>query len=124
MTKFQQLAATVGLSSLLAACASVPPPAKPAMTQQRPLGSLLEAAAYPNSETVIVFTAMQQLLARHREWEGYAYFGRLAVEQPSRAPLFRALQATMQARVASEVPLLRRRAWVEGATRQPKKSAP
>jgi glyoxylase-like metal-dependent hydrolase (beta-lactamase superfamily II) len=115
MTTFQQLAATVGLSSLLAACASVPPPAKPAMTQQRPLGSLLEAAAYPNSETVIVFTAMQQLLARHREWEGYAYFGRLAVEQPSRAPLFRALQATMQARVASEVPLLRRVAWVEDA---------
>src|SRR3954463_4159505 len=118
MTTFQQLAATVGLSSLLAACASVPPPAKPAMTQQRPLASLLEAAAYPNSETVIVFTAMQQLLARHREWEGYAYFGRLAAEQPARAPLFRALQATMQARVASEVPLLRRVAWVEDAIRK------
>ena len=115
MTTFQQLAATVGLSSLLAACASVPPPAKSAMTQQRPLGSLLEAAAYPNSETVIVFTAMQQLLARHREWEGYAYFGRLAAEQPTRAPLFRALQGTMQARVANDVPLLRRVAWVKDA---------
>ncbi len=118
MTTLHQLAATVGLTSLLAACASVPPPAKAAMTQQRPLDSLLEAAAYPNSETVIVLTAMQQLLARHREWQGYEYFGRLAVEQPARAPLFRALQGTMQARVANEVPLLKRIAWVKDAIRK------
>jgi glyoxylase-like metal-dependent hydrolase (beta-lactamase superfamily II) len=115
MTSFQQLAATVSVSSMLAACASVPPPAKAAMTQQRPLTSLLEAAAYPNSETVIVLTAFQQLLARHREWEGYQYFRRLAGEQPTRAPLFRALEGAMQARVANEVPLLRRIAWVEDA---------
>ena len=118
MNTFHRLAATAGLSSLLVACASVPPPAKPAMTQQRPLGALLEAAAYPNSETVVVFTAMQQLLASHHEWQGYEYFGRLAVEQPARAPLFRALQGTMQARVAHEVPLLRRIAWVEDAIRK------
>ena len=61
---------------------------------------------------------MQQLLARHREWEGYEYFGRLAVEQPARAPLFRALQGTMQARVANEVPLLKRVAWVDDAIRK------
>ena len=80
--------------------------------------SLLEAALIPNSQTVIVMTAMQQLLARHREWEGYDYFGRLAVEQPGRAPLFRALQGTMQARVANEVPLLKRIAWVKDAIRK------
>jgi glyoxylase-like metal-dependent hydrolase (beta-lactamase superfamily II) len=118
MTTVHRLATTLAVSSLLAGCASVPPPAKAAMTQQRPLASLLEAAAYPNSETVVVLTTMQQLLASHREWEGYQYFGRLAVEQPARAPLFRSLQATMQARVANQVPLLRRIAWVEDAIRK------
>jgi glyoxylase-like metal-dependent hydrolase (beta-lactamase superfamily II) len=118
MTTFNQLAATLTVSSLLASCASVPPPAKAPVTQQRPLASLLDAAAYPNSETVVVLTTMQQLLARHREWEGYEYFGRLALEQPARAPLFRALQATMQARVANQVPLLHRIAWVEDAIRK------
>jgi len=118
MTALTRLTATLTVSSLLAACASIPPPEKATVTQQRPLPSLLEAAAYPNSDTVVVLTAMQQLLARHREWEGYQYFGRLAVEQPARAPLFRALQGTMQARVANEVPLLKRVAWVEDAIRK------
>ena len=118
MTALARLTATLTVSSLLAACASIPPPEKATLTQQRPLPSLLEAAAYPNSDTVVVLTAMQQLLARHREWEGYQYFGRLAVEQPARAPLFRALQGTMQARVANEVPLLKRVAWVEDAIRK------
>jgi glyoxylase-like metal-dependent hydrolase (beta-lactamase superfamily II) len=118
MITFNQLAARLAVTSLLASCASVPPPAKPPVTQQRPLASLLEAAAYPNADTVVILTTMQQLLASHREWEGYQYFGRLADEQPARAPLFRALQGTMQARVASQVPLLRRVAWVEDAIRK------
>jgi glyoxylase-like metal-dependent hydrolase (beta-lactamase superfamily II) len=108
------------ISALLAllgstACASVPPPAQPPVTQQRPLPSLLEAAAYPNSSPLLVLVTMQQLLAAHREWEGYAYFGRLADQQPGRRALFRSLQATMQARVANQVPLLKRVAWVEDA---------
>ena len=118
MNTLHRLTTALTVSSLLSACASIPPPAKATVTQQRPLASLLEAAAYPNSDTVVVLTAMQQLLARHREWEGYEYFGRLAVEQPARAPLFRALQGTMQARVANEVPLLKRVAWVEDAIRK------
>jgi glyoxylase-like metal-dependent hydrolase (beta-lactamase superfamily II) len=118
MTTFNPLAATLAVTSLLASCASVPPPAKATVTEQRPLASLLEAAAYPNSDTVVILTTMQQLLARHREWEGYEYFGRLAATQPARAPLFRALQATMQARVANQVPLLERIAWVKDAIRK------
>jgi glyoxylase-like metal-dependent hydrolase (beta-lactamase superfamily II) len=98
-----------------ASCASVPPPAEPPVTQQRPLPALLQAAAYPNSSTVLVLVTMQQLMAAHREWDGYAYFGRLADEQPARRALFRALQGTMQARVANQVPLLKRVAWVEDA---------
>ncbi len=118
MTTVHQLAAALAVSSLVASCASSAPPAEKPMTLQRPLASLLEAAAYPNADTVTILTTMQQLLASHRAWEGYEYFGRLAVEQPTRAPLFRALQATMQARVASDVFLLRRVAWVEDAIRK------
>jgi glyoxylase-like metal-dependent hydrolase (beta-lactamase superfamily II) len=118
MTTFNQLAAALAVTSLAVSCASSPPPAKHPMTQQRPLASLLDAAAYPNSDTVVILTTMQQLLASHREWEGYEYFGRLAVEQPARATLFRALQATMQARVAKDVFLLKRVAWVEDAIRK------
>jgi glyoxylase-like metal-dependent hydrolase (beta-lactamase superfamily II) len=103
---------------LLASCAAVPPKRDPAFTQQRPLDSLLKAAAYPNSDTVVVLLTMQQLIATHREWDGYAYFGRLAEEQPDRRALFRSLQAAMQARVANDVPLLRRVAWVEDAIRK------
>jgi glyoxylase-like metal-dependent hydrolase (beta-lactamase superfamily II) len=102
-------------SLLLASCAQNPPPQKPPMTQQRPLAGLLMAAAYPNSDTLLVLVTMQQLIATHREWEGYEYFGRLAEEQPNRRALFRSLQAAMQARVAGDVPLLRRVAWVEDA---------
>ena len=97
----------------LGGCAAGPPARKEPLTQQRPLSSLLEAAAYPNSDTLLVLLTMQQLSATHREWEGYAYYGRLADQQPARRALYRSLQAVMQARVANDVPLLRRVAWVE-----------
>jgi len=108
----------VAVAGVLVSCASVPPPPKATITQQRPLAALLETAAYPNSDTLLVLVTMQQLLATHREWEGYEYFGRLAREQPKRRALFASLQATMQARVAGDVPLLRRVAWVEDAIRK------
>ena len=111
----RRAALAITSSLALASCAQVPPPAKAPFTQQRPLTSFLTAAAYPNSDTLVVLVAMQQLMASHREWEGYQYFGRLAEEQPNRRALFRALQGTMQARVANDVPLLRRVAWVHEA---------
>src|SRR6187399_388636 len=85
------------------------------VTQLRPLDALLDVAAYPNAETVVVLSTLQQLLASHREWQGYDYFGRLAREQPDRRSLFLGLQAVLQARVAAQVPLLKRAAWVEDA---------
>jgi glyoxylase-like metal-dependent hydrolase (beta-lactamase superfamily II) len=103
---------------LIASCAQIPPAKKPPVTQQRPLSGLLKASAYPNSDTLLVLVTMQQLMATHREWEGYQFFGRLAEEQPNRRSLFRALQATMQARVANDVPLLRRASWVDDAIRK------
>ena len=122
MTKLNRPDARAGVAVLcsvvLASCAQIPPPPEPPFTQQRPLTGLLKAAAYPNSDTLLVLVTMQQLLATHREWEGYQYFGRLAEEQPNRRGLFRSLQAIMQARVAGDVPLLRRVAWVEDAIRK------
>jgi glyoxylase-like metal-dependent hydrolase (beta-lactamase superfamily II) len=98
----------------LAACGNLPAARVP-LTQQRPLEALLTLTAYPNSDTALALVTMQQLIASHREREGYDYFGRLAEQQANRRILFRSLQAVMQARVAQDVPLLRRRAWVNDA---------
>jgi glyoxylase-like metal-dependent hydrolase (beta-lactamase superfamily II) len=88
---------------------------EPPIAQPRPLEALLEVAAYPNADTVVVLSTLQQLLASHREWEGYDFFGRLAREQPERRTFFLGLQAVLQARVATQVPLLKRAAWVNDA---------
>src|SRR5215471_9687589 len=98
----------------LAACGGIPT-AKEPFTQQRPLAGLLELTAYPNSDPYLALVTMQQLSASHREWQGYEYFGRLAREEPDRRAFFSSLQAVMQARVANEVPLLKRVAWVDDA---------
>src|ERR1700685_2152275 len=62
----------------LGACAGGPSVKHAPLTQQREVEALVQLAAYPNSETVTTLVAMQQLLATHREWEGYELFGRLA----------------------------------------------
>ncbi len=112
---FATIVATCG-SLLAGSCASVPPHSrKPPLTEQRPLSSLLEVSAYPNADQRVLFMTMQQLMASHREWDGYRHFGRLAEQQPQRRAQLLALQAAMQARVAEDVPLLHRIAWVEDA---------
>lgn len=96
------------------ACSSARP-SQPPLIEQRPLAALLETAGYPNSDTLLVLVAMQELLSTHREWEGYDYFGRLAQQQPKRRAFFRSLQGVMQARVAKDIGLLKRIAWVDDA---------
>jgi len=93
---------------------SAPAP-KPPLTQQRPLEALLQVAAYENSVPLVLLITMQEFLASHRERQGYEYFGRLAAEQPGRRVLLTTLQAVVQARIANDVPLLKRVAWVEDA---------
>ena len=107
------VAATIA-SIALSACGTMSAKEAP-VTQLRPLDALLEVAAYPNADTVVVMSTLQQLLASHREWQGYEYFGRLAREQPDRRTFFLGLQAVLQARLAGQVPLLKRVAWVEDA---------
>ena len=105
--------ASCGIFTLLAC--STGRPSKPPLIEQRSLTALMETAAYPNSQTLLLLVTMQQFISNHREWEGYDYFGRLAREQPERRGLFRSLQAVMQVRVAGDVGLLKRVAWVEDA---------
>ncbi|HEX2671364.1 MAG TPA: MBL fold metallo-hydrolase [Polyangiaceae bacterium] len=111
---FERWARLSGAVFTLAAC-STARPSKPPLIEQRPLAALMETAAYPNSQTLLLLVTMQQFVANRREWEGYDYFGRLAQEQPGRRALFRSLQAVMQARVAGDIGLLKRVAWVEDA---------
>ena len=49
-----------------------------ALIEQRPLAALMETAAYPNSQTLLLLVTMQQFVTNHREWEGYDYFGVLS----------------------------------------------
>jgi glyoxylase-like metal-dependent hydrolase (beta-lactamase superfamily II) len=106
--------ALVIASLAFSACGTTSAREAPA-TQLRPLDALLDVAAYPNAETVVVLSTLQQLIASHREWQGYEYFGRLAREQPDRRTFFLGLQAVLQARLAGQIPLLKRVAWVEDA---------
>jgi glyoxylase-like metal-dependent hydrolase (beta-lactamase superfamily II) len=115
-TRFRKALAVAALLTSVALTACSTTSAKEAaVTQVRPLDALLEVAAYPNADTVVVLSTLQQLLASHREWQGYDYFGRLAQEQPDKRAFFLGLQAIMQARVAGQVPLLKRVAWVNDA---------
>ena len=93
-------------------CAFVQHP--PAVSQNRELEAFAAAAAYPNSEPAVAILAAQQYMAARREQEGYEYFRRLAGEQPER-PILLSLEGLMQARMAGDVPLLRRVGWVEEA---------
>ncbi len=113
-TKLQRWALTTCSTFLLFAC-STDRPSKPPLLEGQPLSALMQTAAYPNSRIVVLVTAMQQFMSNHREWDGYDYFGRLAQEQPERRALLLSLQGVMQARVAGDIGLLKRVAWVEDA---------
>jgi len=110
MRRFALLLASLAFTACGTTSARELPAAQP-----RPLEALLDVAAYPNSEPLVVMSTLQQLLASHQEWRGYEFFGRLAREQPDRRAFFLGLQAVLQARVAKDVPLLKRVAWVEDA---------
>ncbi|MEO8548325.1 MAG: MBL fold metallo-hydrolase [Kofleriaceae bacterium] len=89
----------------------------PAMTQQRELLMYGELAGYPNATDIVVLTAAGQYLAAHREHDGFDRFRELAARHPER-PLFRSLEGVMQARVAGDIALLDRVAWVDDAIRK------
>ncbi|WP_394831383.1 MBL fold metallo-hydrolase [Pendulispora rubella] len=95
-------------------CGSPPTPAAP-LTRNRDLEAFRTLAAEPNSDKFVLLVTAALFMSGQREWDGVVYFGKLASEQPARRALFLSLQGLMQARVAADVPLLRRVAWVEDA---------
>jgi glyoxylase-like metal-dependent hydrolase (beta-lactamase superfamily II) len=100
------------LLSLLGGCAH--PPQPPALTRDYEIESLERAVAWPNASPRAIMVLASDYLARNRLHEGYATFTARAEASPEQ-PLFLALAGLFQARLAGEVPLLRRVAWVEDA---------
>jgi glyoxylase-like metal-dependent hydrolase (beta-lactamase superfamily II) len=90
--------------------AAAPPPLTRNLDQE-----LLEAAVrWPNPSIPVVMGLATQYLASGRDQTGHHYFCERAGRVPDR-PLFLALCGMFQARMATQVPLLRRVSWVEDA---------
>jgi glyoxylase-like metal-dependent hydrolase (beta-lactamase superfamily II) len=90
--------------------AAAPPP----LTRNRQLESLETAVSWPSPDQRVVVTLANELMATRRDREGFEYFEARTQAQPSNA-LFLALNGVFQARLAPEIPLLQRTAWVEAA---------
>ena len=78
------------------------------------LEALEEAVRWPNAQVPAIVTLVGRFIASHRDQEAYVYFQERARSRPDQ-PLFLALEGFFQARVAGEVALLRRTAWVNDA---------
>jgi glyoxylase-like metal-dependent hydrolase (beta-lactamase superfamily II) len=78
---------------------------------------LEKAAGWSNAAPSTVALLAGEYLVAGRDREGYAYFRDRARRAPER-PLFLALEGLFQVRLADEVFLLRRTAWVEDALRK------
>lgn len=99
---------------LLAGCDAVRAAAPP-ITRNLELEALQEAVRWPNPTPQAVLLLAGQFMAGRRDQEGYAYFRERANAHPGR-PLFLALEGLFQARLANQVPLFERVAWVNEAT--------
>ncbi|HSB19616.1 MAG TPA: MBL fold metallo-hydrolase [Anaeromyxobacteraceae bacterium] len=109
-TRIAALALAAGLG---AGCwAAAEPPVRPGADRQ--MAGLLEAVRWPHPDDAAVMSLAGRLVAARQDEVGYRYFGERAAAAPDR-PLFLALQGLFQARMAGQVFLLRRVAWVEEA---------
>jgi glyoxylase-like metal-dependent hydrolase (beta-lactamase superfamily II) len=73
---------------------------------------LKQAAAWPAASEVTVLSLLGHYTAAGRDSEAQRYFEQRTRQDPER-PLFLALDALFRARLAGEVPLLRRLSWVK-----------
>ena len=78
------------------------------------LEALQEAARWPNVAVPTVVALTGRFIATKRDQEAFTFFKESAKSQPDR-PLFLALEGFFQARVAGEVSIFRRIAWVNDA---------
>ncbi|HZY03153.1 MAG TPA: hypothetical protein VFF02_06600, partial [Anaeromyxobacteraceae bacterium] len=101
------------LAALATGCrADVGAPPRPPPDRQ--MAGLMEAVRWPGADNAAAMSLASRFMVTGRDEEGYRYFGELAAAAPER-PLFLALQGLFQARMAGQVFLLRRVAWVEEA---------
>jgi glyoxylase-like metal-dependent hydrolase (beta-lactamase superfamily II) len=102
-----------GVVVLVGGCTrgSGPPPE---LTRHQLRESLEKAVRWKDPSPAVVLQLAGDYIATGREREGYAYF-EAREREASEAPLFTALTGLLQARMASQVPLLQRVAWVESA---------
>ncbi len=98
------------LASLLVGCAQAPQ--LPPLTRDYEVESLERAVAWPNASPRAIMMLANGYLGRGRMRDGYNTFAARAQAAPEQ-PLFLALAGLFQARLASEIPLLERVAWVE-----------
>ena len=84
------------------------------ITRNFELEALQEAVRWPNPAPQTVLTLAGQFMASRRNHEGYTFFQERATRQPDQ-PLWLALEGLFQARLAGQVPLLQRAAWVNEA---------
>src|SRR5215510_15581209 len=84
------------------------------VTRNVELEALQEAVRWPNPTPRTVLTLAGQFIASRRDHEGYTFFQERATSQPDQ-PLWLALEGLFQARLAGQVPLLQREAWVHEA---------
>jgi glyoxylase-like metal-dependent hydrolase (beta-lactamase superfamily II) len=100
------LLAAVLLTSAVPAGAGDPP-----IARNLELEALQEAVRWPNAPPAAILAVSAQFLASRRDRDAYAYFQERAKAQPGQ-PLFLSLEGFFQARLAPEVPLEQRVAWV------------
>ena len=80
----------------------------------RALEALKEAVRWPQPTIQTVLNLTSQFIAARRDQEGYSYFRERGEATPDE-PIFHALEGLFQARMAGQVFLFRRAAWVKDA---------
>jgi glyoxylase-like metal-dependent hydrolase (beta-lactamase superfamily II) len=89
-------------------------PGTAGLSPDRTLEALKEAVRWPTPELALTLTLTGRYLAAGRDEEAYAYFRERAAAAPDQ-PIFLALEGMFQARMAGQVFVLRRVAWVKEA---------
>ena len=106
---------TVLTMVLLVGCGHAPQ--LPPLTRDHEVESMERAVAWPNASPRVILILANDYLARNRVRDGYNTFLARAQASPEQ-PLFLTLTGLFQARLAGEVPLFKRIAWVEEAAQR------
>ncbi len=106
--------ASVLVTGLLLVIGAGPAAGEPPLMRDLELEALREAVRWPDPDVITVIALTGRFVAARQDQEALAYFEERAKSVPDR-PLFVALEGFFQARVADDVFLLRRVAWVNDA---------